>query len=219
MKHIFSLSIFALSVLVLVGCQPNQSDPAAKKDTQANTATGQTKMSSEEVVFDVKNPPPGFTVCHRNHCHREGGGVASYQEVMEEIGATKIVGVPKQLPMPKAPADVAGPPADAEKTPSGLASKVIKAGDGQKRPTAESVVTVHYTGWLTTGKGFDSSVSRGKPARFPLNRVIPGWTEGVQLMTVGEERRFWIPEELAYKGRKGAPQGMLVFDVELIDVK
>jgi peptidylprolyl isomerase len=63
---------------------------------------------------------------------------------------------------------------------------------------------------------FDSSVSRGQPATFPLNRVIPGWTEGVQLMVVGEQRRLWIPEELAYKGAPGAPQGMLVFDIELI---
>ncbi len=62
---------------------------------------------------------------------------------------------------------------------------------------------------------FDSSVTRGQPATFPLNRVIPGWTEGVQLMVIGEKRRFWIPEELAYGGRPGAPQGMLVFDVEL----
>ena len=59
--------------------------------------------------------------------------------------------------------------------------------------------------------------ARGEPATFPLNRVIPGWTEGVQLMVVGEKRRFWIPEELAYKGKPG-PQGTLVFDVELIDI-
>ena len=66
---------------------------------------------------------------------------------------------------------------------------------------------------------FDSSVMRKQPATFPLNRVIPGWTEGVQLMVVGETRRLWIPEELAYKGRPGAPAGMLVFDVELISIQ
>ena len=75
---------------------------------------------------------------------------------------------------------------------------------------------VHYTGWTTDGKMFDSSVVRGQPAQFPLNRVIAGWTEGLQLMVVGEKRRFWIPEDLAYKGKAGAPQGMLVFDVELM---
>ena len=78
---------------------------------------------------------------------------------------------------------------------------------------------VHYTGWTTDGKAFDSSVARGKPATFPLNRVIAGWTEGLQLMTVGEERRFWIPQDLAYKGRPGPPAGMLVFDVELLEFK
>ena len=121
--------------------------------------------------------------------------------------------------MPKAPADVAAPPADAEKTASGLASKVINPGSGDARPTATSNVTVHYTGWTTDGKAFDSSVVRGQPATFPLNRVIPGWTEGVQLMAIGETRRFWIPQDLAYKGRPGAPAGMLVFDVELLAIK
>ena len=75
---------------------------------------------------------------------------------------------------------------------------------------------MHYTGWTTDGKMFDSSVMRGQPATFPLNRVIPGWTEGLQLMVVGEKRRFWIPEKLAYQGKEGAPKGMLVFDVELL---
>ena len=67
-----------------------------------------------------------------------------------------------------------------------------------------SIVTVHYTGWTTDGKMFDSSVARGAPATFPLNRVIAGWTEGVQLMVAGEKRRFWIPEALAYNGQRDA---------------
>ena len=79
-------------------------------------------------------------------------------------------------------------------------------------------VEVHYTGWTTDGKMFDSSVARGKPSSFPLNRVIKGWTEGVQLMVEGEKRRFWIPESLAYQGRAGRPAGMLVFDIELLGV-
>ncbi len=126
---------------------------------------------------------------------------------------------PAEKPQIPAPADVAAPPADAEKTASGLASKVLQKGTGADKPTADSKVKVHYTGWTTDGKMFDSSVQRGTPATFPLNAVIPGWTEGVQLMTVGEKRRFWIPEELAYKGKPGRPQGMLVFDVELLDIK
>ncbi|MGC6509004.1 MAG: FKBP-type peptidyl-prolyl cis-trans isomerase [Myxococcota bacterium] len=119
---------------------------------------------------------------------------------------------------PEAPADVAAPPADSQKTESGLAYKVISSGTGDAKPASTSVVRVHYSGWTTDGKMFDSSVMRGRPATFPLNGVIAGWTEGVQLMTVGEKTRFWIPEELAYKGRPGAPQGMLVFDVELLEI-
>ena len=115
-----------------------------------------------------------------------------------------------------APADVAAPPADATTTSSGLASKVLKPGTGTNHPTARSRVRVHYTGWTTDGKMFDSSVARNEPISFGLNQVIPGWTEGVQLMVEGETRRLWIPEKLAYAGAPGAPKGMLVFDVELI---
>lgn len=119
---------------------------------------------------------------------------------------------------PKAPPDVAAPPKDAKKTSSGLAYKVLQKGTGTKRPTATSRVSVHYSGWTTDGKMFDSSVTRGQPATFGLNQVIAGWTEGVQLMVPGEKTRFWIPEDLAYKGRPGRPAGMLVFDIELLDV-
>jgi peptidylprolyl isomerase len=119
---------------------------------------------------------------------------------------------------PSAPPDVKAPPADAKKTPSGLAYKVLQPGKGTRKPTAASNVTVHYTGWTTDGRMFDSSVTRGKPVEFPLNAVIPGWTEGVQLMVEGEKTRFWIPENLAYKGQS-PPFGMLVFDVELIAIR
>jgi FKBP-type peptidyl-prolyl cis-trans isomerase len=117
-----------------------------------------------------------------------------------------------------APPDVAAPPADAVKTPSGLASKVIKAGTGRVHPTKTDSVTVHYTGWTTDGKMFDSSVPRGEPATFSLDLVIPGWTEGLQLMVTGETRRLWIPEQLAYKGQH-EPKGTLVFDVELLKIQ
>lgn len=122
---------------------------------------------------------------------------------------------PSPSPIP-APDDVAAPPADAETTASGLASKILKPGKSGVHPGKTDLVTVHYTGWTTDGKMFDSSVTRGKPATFPLDKVIAGWTEGVQLMVVGEKRRLWIPQELAYKGKEGRPSGMLVFDVELI---
>jgi peptidylprolyl isomerase len=117
-----------------------------------------------------------------------------------------------------APPDVASPPATAQRTATGLASRVITAGTGTRHPTSTSVVEVHYTGWTTDGNMFDSSVQRGTPATFPLNRVIAGWTEGVQLMVEGETRRLWIPQELAYQGQPGMPAGMLVFDVQLIRI-
>ena len=118
-----------------------------------------------------------------------------------------------------APADVAAPPADATVAPSGLASRQLEAGAGTKHPGPRSRVLVHYSGWTTDGMMFDSSVSRGEPIAFGLHQVIPGWTEGVQLMVEGEKRRFWIPEPLAYGGRPGPPAGMLVFDVELIRIE
>ena len=116
------------------------------------------------------------------------------------------------------PSDVAAVPKDAKKTSSGLATKVLQPGTGKDHPRADDLVTVHYTGWTTDGKMFDSSVARGTPATFPLNRVIAGWTEGLQLMVTGETRRLWIPEQLAYKGQRD-PKGMLVFDVELIKIE
>ena len=122
---------------------------------------------------------------------------------------------------PKPPEDVAAVPDTAKKTASGLASRVLNEGTGTAKPTATNTVTVHYSGWTTDGKLFDSSVERGQPATFPLDRVIAGWTEGVQLMVQGEKRRFWIPAELGYGKTPppGAPAGMLVFDVELLGIR
>jgi peptidylprolyl isomerase len=118
-----------------------------------------------------------------------------------------------------APPDVASPPAGSLKTTTGLSTLVLQPGTGSKRPRPSDRVTVHYTGWTTDGQMFESSVARGVPASFAVNEVIPGWTEGLQMMVEGEKRRFWIPEALAYKGQPGSPQGMLVFDVELIKVE
>lgn len=107
-------------------------------------------------------------------------------------------------------------------TDSGLQYEVITAADGPK-PTADDTVSVHYVGTLMDGTEFDSSVARGEPATFPLKGVIPGWTEGLQLMSVGSKYRFVIPSELAY-GDRGAGQAIgpgatLVFEVELLEIK
>ncbi len=129
----------------------------------------------------------------------------------------ELLGIEEPPAPPAVPLDVAGPPMDALFTKSRLASKVLEAGTGTEHPTKKTRVTVHYTGWTTDGRMFDSSVVRGKPATFALNQVIAGWTEGLQLMVKGETRRFWIPQKLAYRGQP--PAGMLVFDVTLLDFK
>ena len=115
--------------------------------------------------------------------------------------------------------------ADASKeftaTPSGLKYKILRKGNGEK-PKASNTVTVNYRGWLDNGKEFDSSYKRGEPISFPLNRVIPGWTEGMQLVSKGGMIELEIPSELGYgpRGRPGIPpNARLHFLVELIDIQ
>ncbi len=106
-------------------------------------------------------------------------------------------------------------------TASGLQYKVLTEGSGAEHPSASSKVTVHYHGTLLDGTVFDSSVDRGKPIGFGLNQVIKGWTEGVQLMVVGEKTRFYIPSNLAYgdsAAGKIGPGSLLIFDVELLAI-
>ncbi|NVK36849.1 MAG: FKBP-type peptidyl-prolyl cis-trans isomerase [Gammaproteobacteria bacterium] len=107
-------------------------------------------------------------------------------------------------------------------TESGLQYQVLEAGTGDTHPKANSTVTVHYHGTLLDGTVFDSSVRRGQTISFPLNQVIPGWTEGVQLMVVGEKTRFFIPSRLAYGNRNAGvikPGSTLIFDVELFAIQ
>jgi FKBP-type peptidyl-prolyl cis-trans isomerase len=134
----------------------------------------------------------------------------------------ELISFKEAPPPPEVPKDVAAPPNDAKKTASGMSYKVLTKGKGTEHPKAEDVVLVHYSGWTKDGKMFDSSVTRGEPARFQLTRVIKGWTEGVQLMVIGEKTRFWIPADLAYgetAKRPGGPSGQLTFDIELIEVQ
>lgn len=126
-----------------------------------------------------------------------------------------------QLPPLAAPDNVAQAPADAVTTSSGLRYVVLKPGTGEVNPVESDTVTTHYSGWTTDGAMFDSSVMRGEPADFPVNGLIAGMTEGLMTMVVGEKKRFWIPQDLAYgeTPRSGAPRGELVFDVELLEIK
>ncbi|MGI9246904.1 MAG: FKBP-type peptidyl-prolyl cis-trans isomerase, partial [Steroidobacteraceae bacterium] len=103
-------------------------------------------------------------------------------------------------------------------TASGLQYRVITEGKGRK-PAAADTVTVNYKGTLTDGTEFDSSYKRGEPASFPLNGVIPGWTEGVQLMPVGSKYEFVIPPELAYGSQGQLADQVLVFEVELLEAR
>jgi len=109
-----------------------------------------------------------------------------------------------------------------KETPSGLQYLVVKEGDGEM-PTSASTVSVHYTGTLLNGTVFDSSVQRGQPATFPVNGVIAGWTEALQMMKVGSSWKLFIPYNLAYgdQGAGGAigPYSTLIFDVELLEIK
>jgi peptidylprolyl isomerase len=181
-------------VLVLAGCASSQGAESQEVDKQ--TAPAETKTVETGEQQDAQDA----------------------QET-EEAESTENALPEKETTMadPNAPDDVAAPPEDATTTDSGLAYKILEEGEGDT-PSKTSTVQVHYTGWTTDGEKFDSSHERGKPAEFPLNRVIAGWTEGVSMMKPGEKRRLWIPEELAYQGRPGAPQGMLVFDVELLKI-
>lgn len=189
--------------LAATGCEkPADPAPKAAAEEQAAESSAKAGAAAEKAAADLE---------------KAGADEAATPKAPAEEAAAPAPAAPPSF---GAPPDVAAPPADAEKTASGLASTVLKAGDGGDKPSAEAVVEVHYTGWQSSdGEMFDSSHKRGKPAQFPLNRVIKGWTEGLQLMSKGEKRRFWIPAELAYgntPSRPGAPTGQLVFDVELL---
>ena len=154
-------------------------------------------------------------------CQNGSSGNGASADAMASAAASASAPVtPAEPPGIPAPEDVGAAPADAQKTASGLATKVLTPGTGKDHPGLTDKVKVNYTGWQTSGRMFDSSVQRGTPATFGVSGVIPGWTEGLQLMVVGEKRRMWIPGKLAYGDhpRMGQPAGALTFDVELLDI-
>lgn len=129
-----------------------------------------------------------------------------------------VVAIEETIP---APADVAAIPADATMTEGGVAIRFIQEGDRVGFPTLGDEITIHYTGWQTDGTMFDSSRLRGEPNTFSLGGLIPGWKLSVPLMSKGSRALIWIPGDLAYDNRPDrpdAPKGMLVFDIELIDI-
>lgn len=138
------------------------------------------------------------------------------------VGKPASVAARPPLPKIPAPADVNSPPSDAEKTASGLITKVLVKGTGTVHPTEKDLVEVHYAGWQQRdGFLFDTSQKTGTTATFPLRLLIRGWREGLAQMVAGEKRRLWIPADLAYGNEPRGPgraYGALCFDVELVSI-
>ncbi|MEO1369927.1 MAG: FKBP-type peptidyl-prolyl cis-trans isomerase [Acidobacteriota bacterium] len=122
-----------------------------------------------------------------------------------------VVGAP-----PAFASEFTTPPAEAEKLASGLVTQVLSKGTGDKTPDSNDVVQAHYIGRTPDGKIFRSTYDAGQPGTFPLDKVFPGWREGIQLMVIGEKRRLWVPAHLAPKSPTSGPAGAVVFDVELL---
>ena len=136
--------------------------------------------------------------------------------VCYELEVLQIAKAEHDAPPP--PSDVAKPPEGTKKTAKGVYYRLLKSGGKTEHPSADDAVRVNYSGWTTDGRLFDSSYLKGDPVQFNLAGTIPGWIDGIPLMAVGDRMRFWIPEELAYGGAMDKPQGMLVFDVELVAI-
>jgi peptidylprolyl isomerase len=131
----------------------------------------------------------------------------------------ELVSFEKANEPPAAPKDVGQIPADATRSESGLAWRVLENGTGSDRPIETAVVEIVYTAWTADGAVFESSVLRGGVDTVGIKRLVPGWTEGMKLMVEGERRLFWIPEDLAYQGQPHRPAGMLVVDVTLVQIR
>ncbi|TEW51215.1 FKBP-type peptidyl-prolyl cis-trans isomerase [Psychromonas algicola] len=238
MKNVFKVSLLAATVAITVGC--NQTGAVEVDFDNENQKTAYaigsslsqyventlTKQAEYGVELDKEVILQGFSDAIREKGH------LTQEEVLTTLKAydTKMQEVAQKMQIEKAEKAAAESKKYLEDnakldgvtvTDSGLQYSVITKASGPK-PKATDTVTVHYVGTLTDGTVFDSSVERGSPATFPLDRVIPGWTEGVQLMSVGEKYKFVIPSDLAY-GDQGAgekiPAGAtLVFEVELLEI-
>ncbi|HEV8548294.1 MAG TPA: FKBP-type peptidyl-prolyl cis-trans isomerase [Polyangiaceae bacterium] len=207
---------------------PKPSDVVKAKFT-GWTPSGQAFGAAEPSLLNMAQQPPGWAEALGQMVEGEkrrlwmpaklayGNAVGGPSEDL--VLELELVSIPEP---PPAPADVKAPPKDATKLPSGLAYKFLSHGTGTTHPTSSSRVTMHYTGWTKAGKMFDSSVMRGTPLTIGLGQVIPGWTEGVPVMVVGDKMRLWIPAALAYGVKPASPTnpaGDLVFDLELLAIK
>lgn len=180
-------------------------------------------------TFDVDKVTPGWTEAlpllavgdklrlwvPESLAHRGAVGEPQGNLVYE----LELVSIERRPEPPRAPVQLTSAPKNAKRTKSGLAYLFVEQARNSARPGPNDHVEVHYSAWTRDGKLFDSSVVAGAPRSLPVNRLIPGWAEGLQLMGVGDKARFWIPEQLAYAGKEGAPRGLLVYEVELLSIK
>ncbi|MCG9713935.1 FKBP-type peptidyl-prolyl cis-trans isomerase [Shewanella insulae] len=242
MKSIYKMSLVALAVVGLTACNQEQktTKPAeVKLETQAQKQAYSVGASIGKYMSGhIKEQEElGLPVDRSLIIQGFSNGLNDELKLTEEEMQTVLQGLDEQLNEKRqAQATALAEKAKAESaafleankakegvvtTESGLQYEVITEGTGDK-PSAEDTVEVHYVGTLTDGTEFDSSVARGQSAKFPLNRVIPGWTEGVQLMSVGSKYRFVIPSELAYGSRDTGSipaNSTLIFEVELLSIE
>ncbi|MBR9729379.1 FKBP-type peptidyl-prolyl cis-trans isomerase [Shewanella intestini] len=241
MKPFYKLSLVALTVFGLSACNQEQKPVETKVDL--STAAQKEAYSvggsiGAYMAGHIKEQEElGFTVDRSLIIQGFSDGLAESMKLSEEEMQTVLKDLDKKLNdkrAAKAKEAASKAIADGKKflednkakagvttTDSGLQYEVLKAGEGEK-PAAEDTVEVQYRGTLIDGTEFDSSYKRGEPAKFPLNRVIPGWTEGVQLMSVGAKYKFVIPANLAYGERDTGTipaNSTLVFEVELLSIE
>lgn len=236
MKPIISIVISAAMLLVLSACNENQgnlklaTDVPQTEQQKRSYALGQNMaggLRSAGVEYESEYLFAGFSDAMLDKQlmtdeEIQTALITMQQEIQQKQMEAQVKLMEEKSVTAKAYLESNATLEGVATTDSGLQYKVITEGSGAK-PVAEDTVTVHYEGKLIDGTVFDSSIQRGEPATFPLSGVIAGWTEGLQLMSVGSKWQFTIPPELAY-GQRGAggaigPNEVLVFDVELLGIE
>lgn len=222
-KTLVAAAVLALSVTTHTGIAMAQDDTLATDEAKVSYALGM--MVGERVLKQYENLDYDTLIEAMKAQHAGDETLMTMEEAQNALQAQAEAAASEAAMAAKEAGDAFLAENAARDgvsvTDSGLQYEVIEEAEGDK-PTLESTVSVHYVGTLMDGTEFDSSVARGEPAQFPLNGVIPGWTEGLQLMNVGSKYRFVIPSDLAY-GDRGAGQSIgpgetLVFEVELLEI-
>ncbi|RLB50714.1 MAG: hypothetical protein DRJ42_18335 [Deltaproteobacteria bacterium] len=208
-------ALAALATIMAAACSspPGRGPEAASAgdegggDEEEATSTG----GPVDVACATVSADPGWSCPDDPSLRGRAGGSCPSGESMVET--------PGVYAFPETPVPANAMPEGVHITASGLGTCVVRPGTGGAKPGGTDTVEVHYLGWNVGDGVFDASVNRQTSISFGLDQVIAGWTEGLQLMSEGEVRRFFIPEYLAYQGRPGRPGGMLLFDVELLNVE